>query len=57
MVVEVDKIIITIEVLVIDKIIDMEMIEDMIIETDIIIIASNNDVFHIFLIVLNPIAV
>lgn len=57
MVVEVDKIIITIEVLVIDKIIDMEMIEDMIIETDIIIIASNNDVFHIFLIVFNPIAV
>lgn len=57
MVAEVDKIIITIEVLVIDKIIDMEMIEDMIIETDIIIIASNNDVFHIFLIVFNPIAV
>ena len=45
MVVEVDKIIIIIEVLVIDKTIDMEMIEDMIIETDIIIMASDNDIF------------
>ena len=45
MVVEVDKIIIIIEVLVIDKTIDMEMIEDMTIETDIIIMASNNDIF------------
>lgn len=45
MVVEVDKIVIIIEVLVIDKTIDMEMIEDMITETDIIIIASNNDIF------------
>ena len=45
MLAEEDKIIIIIDVLITDKIADMEMIVDMIIEIDIIIIASNNDIF------------